>query len=270
MNIFDSHCHLDDRAYDKDRRSVLERAREAGVVAMMTVGTDRNSSHQAVRLAEEFPGCHAAVGIHPHDAKDCSDAVLEELRQLARHKKVRAWGEIGLDFNRMYSPRAIQEKWFIRQLELAQDMRLPLIFHERDSGGRFYDLLREHAEPGMKGVIHCFSGNPDELARYLEFGLYVGITGILTMKARGAALREMMPTAPTERLLVETDAPYLTPAPEKNHTRRNEPAFVRTVLLKLADVIGEVPDRLATTIWSNTCRLYDIPDDPPSAHTSPS
>lgn len=270
MKIFDSHCHLDDRAYDMDRRAVMERARDAGVVAMMTVGTDRDSSRKAVRLAEEFPGCYASVGIHPHDAKDCSDAALEELRQLARHKKVRAWGEIGLDFNRMYSQRAIQEKWFIRQLELAQDMRLPLIFHERDSGGRFYDLLSGHAEPGLKGVIHCFSGSPDELARYLDFGLYVGITGILTLKERGAALREMMPTVPPERLLVETDAPYLTPTPEKNRSRRNEPAFVRTVLLKLADVIGEVPDKLATSIWKNTCRLYDIPDHSAKTDTSPS
>lgn len=261
MKIFDSHCHLDDQVYDKDRREVLDRARKAGVVAMMTVGTDTSSSRKAVRLAEEFPDCHASVGIHPHDAKDCSDAVLEELKELVHHQKVRAWGEIGLDFNRMYSPRAIQEQWFVRQLELAQEMNLPLIFHERDSNGRFFDLLRGHAGPGMKGVIHCFSGSPYDLDRYLSFGLFVGITGILTMKERGADLRQMIKTAPVERLLVETDAPYLTPAPEKNRTRRNEPSFVRTVLLKLADVRGENPEILAATIWKNTCQLYDIPDE---------
>jgi TatD DNase family protein len=261
MKIFDSHCHLDDQAYEKDRRAVLARAKDADVIAMMTVGTDRNSSLKAVRLAEEFPGCHASVGIHPHDAKDCSESILEELSKLARHEKVRAWGEIGLDFNRMYSPRAIQEKWFIRQLEMAQDLRLPLIFHERDSDGRFLDLLLRHAQPDIKGVIHCFSGNHDELARYLDFGLFVGITGILTLKERGADLRKMMLAVPAEKLLVETDAPYLTPAPEKNRTRRNEPAFVRTVLLKLAEVRAEDAEKLAATIWDNTCRLYDIPND---------
>lgn len=258
MKIFDSHCHLDDQAYDKDRPAVLDRAHNAGVVAMMTVGTDRNSSHKAIRIAEEFPGCHASIGIHPHDAKDCTETLLEEMKKLAHHDKVRAWGEIGLDFNRMYSPRGIQEKWFVRQLKLAQDMKLPLIFHERDSGGRFLDLLRELAGPEMKGVIHCFSGNPDELFQYLDCGLFIGITGILTMKKRGADLRKMIQTVPAERLLVETDAPYLTPAPEKNHTRRNEPAFVRTVLLKLAEVREEDAERLAETIWSNTCQLYGI------------
>lgn len=261
MKIFDSHCHLDDRSYDKDRQAVVDRARNADVLAMMSVGTDLYSSREAVQLTADFPACYASVGIHPHDAKDCSDSVLKELGKLARREKVRAWGEIGLDFNRMYSPRAVQEKWFIRQLGLAQDMNLPLIFHERDSGGRFFDLLSTHAEPGIKGVVHCFSGHPEELARYLTFGLYVGITGVLTMKERGADLRAMVATVPVDRLLVETDAPYLTPAPEKNHTRRNEPAFVRTVLLKLAEVRDEDPEKLAGKIWTNTCRLYDIPED---------
>ena len=261
MRIFDSHCHLDDRAYEKDLNDVLNRARTAGVTAIMTVGTDYNSSRKAVELADEFPACYASVGIHPHDAKDCNNNALDKLRNLANHAKVRAWGEIGLDFNRMYSPQADQEKWFIRQLEIAQEINLPLIFHERDSGGRFYDLLCANAKQGLTGVLHCFSGSREELDRYLSFGLFIGITGILTMKERGRDLRQMIKSAPIERLVIETDAPYLTPAPEKNRTRRNEPSFVRTVLLKLAKVREEEPEEMATRIWNNTCQLYRIPSE---------
>lgn len=258
MQIFDSHCHLDDRAYDHDRREVLRRAHEAGVVALMIVGTDQASSLKAVKLAAVHGGCYASVGVHPHDAKDCTDTVIASLRRLALDRKVRAWGEIGLDFNRMYSPREDQEKWFIRQLEVARDLHLALIFHERDSGGRFFELLKAHAEAGLKGVVHCFSGNHSDLVKYIDFGLFIGITGILTMPSRGAELRELVRSVPAERLLVETDAPYLTPAPEKNLSRRNEPGFVRSVLLKLADVRGEDPAILAATIWRNTCRLYGV------------
>jgi TatD DNase family protein len=258
MKIFDSHCHLDDPCYDRDRQEVLQRAREAEVVAMMLVGTDLSSSGKAVRLAAENKNCWASVGVHPHDARDCTDSVIAGLGKLALCDEVRAWGEIGLDFNRMYSPQADQERWFVRQLEVAGEMNLALIFHERDSNGRFIELLSAHTQAGLRGVIHCFSGCHGELARYLDFGLYVGITGILTMKQRGADLRDMVTIIPADRLLVETDAPYLTPAPEKNHTRRNEPAFVRTVLLKLAEVRKEDPAALAETIWNNTCRLYSL------------
>ncbi len=258
MRIFDSHCHLDDRSYDRDRKEVLDRAARAGVVKVMIVGTDKDSSRKAVRLTESHAGCHASVGIHPHDAKDCTENVLESLRNLTTSAGVYAWGETGLDFNRMYSPQIDQEKWFIRQLEIGQQLGLPFIFHERDSNGRFFEILSTRSRPGLRGVIHCFSGSRQELERYLEFDLYIGITGILTLKERGAALRELAISIPSARILVETDAPYLTPAPEKNRTRRNEPAFVRSVLLNLAEIRGEDPEDLAEIVWANTCRLYGI------------
>ncbi len=258
MKLFDSHCHLDDRCYDPDRQAVLRRAADAGVAALMIVGTDLASSGKAARLAGEHGSCWASVGMHPHDAKDCSDAVIAGLRQLAQSAKVRAWGEIGLDFNRMYSPQADQERWFVRQLDTAREMDLPLIFHERDSNGRFIELLNAHGAGPLRGVIHCFGGSRADLVRYLDLGLFVGITGILTIRQRGAALRELVPTIPVDRLLIETDAPYLTPTPERNHHRRNEPAFVRSVLLKLAEVRQEDPATLSETIWNNTCRLYGV------------
>ena len=258
MKLFDSHCHLDDKAYRKDIERVIERARRNGVTRMLTVGVNPKTADQAVSLAQAHTGLYASVGFHPHDARQCHSAALERLKRLAQSPKVRAWGEIGLDYNRMYSPRADQEKWFVRQLAMAAELNLPVIFHERDSNGRFLEILEVHLKKGQTGVIHCFSGNANELQHYLELGFYIGITGILTMKTRGAGLRQMVPGIPADRLIVETDAPYLTPAPEKNHSRRNEPAFVRSVLLKLAEVRGEDPDQLAQIIWDNTNRLYRI------------
>jgi TatD DNase family protein len=258
VKIFDSHCHLDDRSYNKDRQTVLDRAVGAGVTRMMIVGIDEKSSRKAVQLAQSYSSCFSSVGVHPHVAKNCSESILSSLADLASSSRVKAWGETGLDFNRMYSPRQDQEKWFIRQLEISRELNLPLIFHERDSEGRFFEILSGHCSPGLKGVVHCFSGKGSELARYLDFGLYIGVTGILTIKIRGADLRRLVTGIPAERLLVETDAPYLTPAPEKNRTRRNEPAFVKSVLLKLAQVRNEDPENLAEIIWTNTCRLYGI------------
>jgi len=258
MNIFDSHCHLDDKSYAGDLDAVIERAHNAGVSRMMTIGVDKRTSVLAVSLAQSHTGIYASVGIHPHDVKNCNESMLQDLINLAKNEKVRAWGEIGLDFNRMYSPRKDQEKWFEKQIEIAAEIGLPMIFHERDSNGRFLEILKKQKNKAIKGVVHCFSGNQCELDQYLSLGLHIGITGILTIKSRGVQLRKLVPGIPTDRLLVETDAPYLVPASEKNHHRRNEPAFVKSVLLKLAEVRNEDPEQLALSVWANTCRLYGL------------
>ena len=261
MELFDSHCHLDDKSYNRDLDAVIERARRAGVMQMMTIGVNKKTSARAVKLAESHPGVYASVGVHPHDVKNCRESVIEDLKRLADNPKVRAWGEIGLDFNRMYSPREDQEKWFRKQLEIAGDLKLPMIFHERDSDGRFLEILKDHVTNKTEGVVHCFSGDQNELEQYLNLGLCIGITGILTIKGRGTRLRKLVPLIPADRLVVETDAPYLVPAPEKNHRRRNEPAFVKSVMLKLAEVRKEDPDQLAETVWHNTCKLYGLDAD---------
>lgn len=258
MKLFDSHCHLDDRAFDGDIDAVIQRMKAAGVAAAMIAGTTRKRSAKAVSIAESFAGCYASVGIHPHDAKDCSETTLSFLEKLAQSPKVLAWGEIGLDFNRMFSPQKNQETWLIRQLEVTANLNLPVIFHERDSRGRLIEILKTGQKTLQAGVIHCFSGNKTELQQYLDLGLYIGITGILTVKGRGTDLRKLVPLIPASRILVETDAPYLPPVPERNHTRRNEPAFVRTIMLKLAEVRNEDPEELAATVWQNTCRLFSI------------
>lgn len=258
MKLFDSHCHLTDQSYAADFDRVLSRMADAGVDAAMLVGINREDSEKTVRLAASRPGFYASVGVHPHDAERCSEETLAALKALAGHPKVRAWGETGLDFNRMFSPRDMQELWFLRQLETADDLGLPLIFHERDSGGRFLELLKATHRKGRRGVIHCFSGNRKELDAYLDLGYHIGVTGILTIQKRGADLRAMVPRIPADRLLVETDAPYLTPAPQKNRTRRNEPAFVASTLLKLAEIRGEDPEALAAATWNNACRLFGV------------
>lgn len=259
MRIFDSHCHLNLDSYAKDLPEIIERARGAGVEAMMIVGITADESRRAIQIAEQFSGCYASVGIHPHDADSCSKEQLKTLKQLARSGVVKAWGETGLDFNRMHSPQKTQEKWFVSQLEAAEELGLPLIFHERDSGGRFLEILTAHYGGGQgRGVVHCFSGTSQELAAYLEMGFFIGITGILTMEKRGGELRSQVKEVPAGRMVIETDAPFLTPVPQKNHSRRNEPAFVRSVLERLAAELGMPLEKLADTLWQNTCRLYRI------------
>ncbi len=258
MKLFDSHCHLDDAVFQPDFDAVLARAAHNGVKAVLIAGVSEKTSRRAVELAASHEGIFASVGVHPHDAAGCSDETLAVLTELAGDSRVRAWGEIGLDFNRMYSPASVQEHWLERQLEAAINLRLPVIFHERDSGGRLIEMLQGcHAQlPGA--VVHCFSGTGAELRRYLDFGFHIGVTGIVTMQKRGAPLRELVPAIPDDRLLIETDAPYLTPAPERNRRRRNEPAFVRHVLFRLAEVRGVDPESLARQVWRNTCRLFGI------------
>jgi TatD DNase family protein len=262
MKIFDSHCHLDDRCFEADFQDVLHRADDADVYGILVVGIDRRTSERAAALANAQANLFASVGVHPHDARTCSEESLNYLATLVSNKKVVAWGEIGLDFNRMHSTREEQERWFIRQLQLAETLDLPLILHERDSQGRLLDLLKSTAGNRSRGVVHCFSGTEGELAQYLEMGFYIGITGIVTINQRGKALRQMIPSIPTDRLLIETDAPYLTPSPQRKKHRRNEPAFVREVLMKVAAVRQEDPDALADRIWANTCKLFRIDSVP--------
>lgn len=269
MKLFDSHCHLDDRVFEPDFDDVMQRAGKADVVQMLIAGIDRRTSDRAVALARTYPNVVASVGVHPHDARSCSDATLTHLIALSRQEKVVAWGEIGLDFNRMFSPQKDQEKWFTRQLEIAEELDLPLIFHERDSNGRFLEIVKTTPAERRSAVVHCFSGNASELAHYLEMGFYIGITGIVTHKQRGQGLREMLPGIPGDRLLVETDAPYLTPTPQRNRHRRNEPSFVRQVLLKVAEVRRADPEELAMQIWENTCTLFRLDASEPTDRIDP-
>jgi len=277
MILFDSHCHLDDKAYVSDRLEVMNRAWNEGVRGIMVVGVDLQTSRDAIHIAQKLgqaqdqspnqpsdtikspPRVITSVGIHPHDAAHCSAQTLEQLKTLAQnHPCVKAWGETGLDFNRMFSPQQDQETCFSAQLDLAGSLDLPLIFHERDSNGRFYEILASEGPKTRKGVVHCFSGTRQEMFKYLDLGYHIGITGILTIQKRGEYLREIAPLIPEDRLLIETDAPYLTPTPQKNKFRRNEPAFVKSVLVTLAQIKGTDPEELSQTIFDNTLKFYNL------------
>jgi len=263
MILFDSHCHIDDKSYAPDLPEMMERARGAGVEAVMVVGVDQATSDRAIEISKQFDHVYTSVGVHPHDAIQCSGPVLEELRTMALNNDcVKAWGETGLDFNRMFSPKADQEACFKAQMAMAGDLDLPLIFHERDSKGRFYEILKADGPNSRKGVIHCFSGTKEEMFKYLDLGYYIGITGILTILQRGEYLRQIVSLIPEDRILIETDAPYLTPKPQKNKFRRNEPAFVKSVMERLAEVRGDDPERLAQKVFDNTLRLYGISMEP--------
>jgi len=258
MTLFDSHCHLDDRSFQNDLKGIVKRANQNGIDMMMTVGIDMDTSRQAANIASKFKGVIASVGVHPHRASTCNPRILNQLSDLAKDACVKAWGEIGLDFNRMYSPRDDQELWFVQQLHAADELKLPVILHERDSQGRLLELLNANPNSNRRGTVHCFSGNQNELRSYLDLGYYIGVTGIVTMQQRGATLRKLVRNIPLNRLLIETDAPYLTPTPQKNLTRRNEPAFVKAVLLKLAEILHLESDELAQTTTANAKRLFNI------------
>jgi TatD DNase family protein len=232
---------------------VLERARAAGVETLIVTGTSPAETRKALAL-----GFWTTAGVHPHGAKDCSAATLEELRALARDPKVVAIGECGLDYNRNYSPHPDQEKWLVAQLELAAELGKPLFLHSRDAHPRFAEILR-NLRVG-KAVAHCFTGEADELRAYLDLDLYIGITGWICDERRGRHLVALVKEIPQDRLLLETDAPYLTPRDlqPQPKARRNEPAFLPHILRAVAHARGEAPEALAAATTRNAKAFFGI------------
>ncbi len=260
MYLVDTHAHLDFPPYREDREEVIARARAAGVARILNVGADLESSRASVELAERHAFIYAAVGIHPHDASTLTPAVLDELRALARHPKVVAIGEIGLDYYRDLSPRPVQRQAFAQQLALAADLGLPVILHCRDALDDLLAILRGW---NGRGVVHSYSGGPGRLDEVLALGLSIGISGPVTF-ANAHRLREVAAQVPLDRLLVETDCPYLTPEPHRG--KRNEPAYVRYVVEAIARARGVPPETIAHATLENALRLFGIPTpSPPSS-----
>jgi TatD DNase family protein len=257
MDLVDTHCHLDFPQFDADRAAVWERARAAGVTALINPGTDLLSSRRAILMAEQYPGIYAAVGVHPHEAASLDEPVLAELRRLAAHPKVVAIGEIGLDYYRDLSPRARQRAAFEAQLELAAELGLPIVVHQREAAADLLAALRPRAgrpEPG--GVLHAFSGDLAMAQQVVAWGFYIGVAGPLTF-TNARQLPEIAGWAPADRLLLETDAPYLTPHPHRG--QRNEPAHLRLIAQRLADVRHLPLNRLARQVTDNARRLFRLP-----------
>ena len=231
--LIDSHVHLDDPRYHSDLPEVLARAREAGVHICITIGCDLATSRAAVDLATRYPSIYATVGVHPHEVSRLEEPWYDELIQLAHHPKVVAYGEIGLDYHYDHSPRDVQRHRLREQIQLARRLALPIILHTREAQADTIAILRKEQADEVGGVFHCFSGDQWLAEQALELGFYVSFSGIVTFR-NAAALGEIVRMVPDDRLLVETDAPYLTPTPYRG--KRNEPAYVRYVAEKIAEL----------------------------------
>lgn len=256
----DSHAHIDGEEYAADRDLVVERAREAGVRAILNVGTgDPRSGNfeRAVRVAEEYDSVYAAVGVHPHDAKLFDEEARYRLEGLVRESsRVIAWGEIGLDYHYDHSPREVQRDVFRSQLRLARSLQLPVIIHSREADHDTVSILREEmAHAGARGIMHCFGGSLQMAESVLELGFMVSFAGNVTFK-KAEGLREVAGRIPVNRLLVETDCPYLTPVPYRG--RRNEPARVREVTACLAGLHGESTEEMGRITTENFCRFFNL------------
>lgn len=256
MRLFDSHAHLNDEQFAADLPAVLASARAAGVETILNVGYDLPASRAAAALAAGRPGLYAAVGIHPHDAAGYDEAAEKELRRLARAEKVVAIGEIGLDYYRELSPRPTQAEAFRRQIRLARALRLPIVVHDREAHEDTLRILREERASEVGGILHCFSGSWEMARQCLDLGFYISLAGPVTFR-NAVRPREVARRVPADRLLVETDAPYLAPEPHRG--RRNEPAFVALTLRAIA-ALREVPaEELAEQTYQNACRVLGLP-----------
>lgn len=253
--VVDTHCHLDMGGYGKDLPEVLERARSAGVRRMITIGIDLESSQAAVALAEAHTGVFAAVGVHPHHVAETDDDAYRQIRELAVHPKVVAYGEVGMDAVRNYAPLPLQMEHFRRQVATAKELHLPLIVHDRETHEEIMAVLEEAAPFPAGGVMHCFSGDADLGLRVVEMGFYVSIPGVVTFK-NAAMMQEAVKAVPLDRLLVETDGPYLAPEPKRG--RRNEPAYVLYTAEKVAALKGVTLEEVARQTTANAETLFGL------------
>jgi TatD DNase family protein len=255
--LVDSHAHLDFPQFDADRQEVIARAQEAGVEIIINAGAGLEASQGGVALSETYPQVYAAVGVHPHEAKTLNEGVLAELRALAQQPKVVAVGEIGLDYYRDLSPRPVQRQAFQQQLALARELGKPIIIHDREAHKDVMNMLRRWVREGDQpvGVMHCFSGDLAMAREVIEMGFYISIPGPVTF-TNDRRLPELVRALPLERLLIETDCPYLTPHPHRG--KRNEPAYVRLVAEAIAQ-IREIPlEKVARITTANARALFGL------------
>lgn len=252
--LIDTHAHLDFQQYDADRNEVIRRAAEADVKGIINIGIDLATSKKAIALAEHYPNIYAAIGIHPHDSADAGKQDFDELFDLADHPKVVAIGEIGLDFYRNISAAETQKKVFKLLLNLAQEKELPIIVHTRQASNEIMAILRERSKRGWRGVFHCFSGDAAMAAKLLDMGFHISFTGNITFKNSRSV--EIIKDVPLERLLLETDCPFMAPVPHRG--KRNEPAYVRYVAQKIADAKNVSPGHVGEVTSNNANQLFGI------------
>jgi TatD DNase family protein len=259
ISLIDTHAHLDMKEFDNDRDEVIARALAAGVTKIITVGTDISSSRKVIQLAEKYPQIYAGVGIHPHDAGRVAQSYIPQLKELAKHPKVVAIGETGLDFYRNYSPKEAQFAVLREQLELASELNLPIIIHTRRAAHETIEIIGEWIKrhpivAGPRGVIHCFSEDAPTAKIFLEFGFYISFTGAVTYPQSKVAI--VAKTVPIDKIMVETDCPFLTP--QKYRGKRNEPSYVVLTAERLADALGISLEKFAAQTSENALKLFKL------------
>lgn len=256
--IFDTHAHYDDDAFDEDRDTLLGEIFSSGICCITDVGASMESSKRAVELSKKWPGIYAAVGVHPDSTADMKQEDLKELRRLAEEPKVVAIGEIGLDYYWDNSPREIQKKWFLRQLELARDLDLPVIIHSREAAKDTMDIMKEAVQKGNKGVIHCYSYSAQMAKEYVSMGFFIGIGGVLTFK-NARVIKEAVKEIPLSSIVLETDSPYLAPTPHRG--KRNNSMYLTEVVKQLAE-LKEVPEETVIQMTlANARKLYRLEEN---------
>lgn len=255
VKLFDSHCHLDDAKLAGDLLNVLARAEQNGLVGMATIGCDLRSSLFALHLAEKYSQVTCAVGVHPSDSKDLDAKSFDELAELAEAPEAKAIGEIGLDYYWDSTPRDVQRKWFVEQIHLAKDLHKPIIIHDREAHGDLFNIVRQEKAGEFGGIMHCFSGSWELAKEALRMNFYISIAGPVTYK-NARQLPEVVKNCPLDRLLIETDSPYLTPEPRRGKT--NEPANVFFVAEKIAALRGVDIEEIAEITTANACKFYGI------------
>lgn len=258
ITLIDTHAHLTFDAFDKDREEVISRAWDSGLVSIIAIGSGSgiDGNEKAIALAEKNPNIFATVGVHPHDASKCEDSWYSKIEKLAKHEKVVAVGEVGLDFHYKLSPVGEQETSFIRFLEIAGRSRLPVIIHSREAQDRTWELLVKHGSPELKVLFHCFSGDVGFAKKVISAGYYISIPGIVTFR-NAEVLREVVSAIPLERIVLETDSPYL--APEPNRGKRNEPSFIISVAEKIAEIKGLSVADVARITTLSAKRFFNLP-----------
>ena len=256
MMLYDTHAHFDDEAFDADRHELLASMKDMGVTLINNIGCDVPSSRASIALAEQYPFVYATVGHWPGNTYQMNEEMLEEYRRLAQHPKVVAIGEIGLDYHYDDTPREVQQYWFRRQMELAVDLNLPVVIHEREAHEDGLKIVREFAHK-IPGVFHCFSGSAEMAKEIVKLGWHVSFTGVVTFKNARRAL-EAMAAVPLDRLMIETDAPYMAPTPYRG--KRNHSGYVDKVAEKLAEIKGISVEDAARITMENGKRFFRIPD----------
>lgn len=253
--LVDSHVHLDDGRFDRDRDKLIERFEQDGISYVLHAAYDLQSSIKAVNASEKHEKIYASVGYHPHDAKDATDESLQIIRSLTKKSKVVAIGEIGLDYHYDHSPRDIQKKWFVEQIRMAKELDMPYIVHDREAHGDIFNIMKAEQYSGTRGIMHCYSGNVELAREFIKMGFLISIAGPITF-SNARKTKEVAKEIPLEHLLIETDGPYLTPVPFRG--KRNEPAYVRYVAQEIAAIKDISFEAVAEATTGNFKRLFNI------------